>query len=113
MASVAFHLHGQVTATGEARLFEGSGGYAAGEQRRDFVHVGDEEGLQQRRVRLVVFHRDRLLPPDPPGEPLPDVEGWIERYRARWGRPLHEDEHMVVFDLGQPRDAASSSDAAR
>ena len=41
MASVAFHLHGQVAATGEARLFEGSGGYAAGEQRRDFVHVTD------------------------------------------------------------------------
>jgi ADP-L-glycero-D-manno-heptose 6-epimerase len=41
MASVAFHLHGQVTAAGEARLFEGSGGYGAGEQRRDFVHVGD------------------------------------------------------------------------
>jgi ADP-L-glycero-D-manno-heptose 6-epimerase len=41
MASVAFHLHGQVAATGEARLFEGSGGYAVGEQRRDFVHVGD------------------------------------------------------------------------
>ena len=41
MASVAFHLHGQVAATGEARLFEGSGGYAAGEQRRDFVHVDD------------------------------------------------------------------------
>jgi ADP-L-glycero-D-manno-heptose 6-epimerase len=41
MASVAFHLHGQVAATGEARLFEGSDGYAAGEQRRDFVHVGD------------------------------------------------------------------------
>lgn len=41
MASVAFHLHGQVASSGEARLFEGSGGYAAGEQRRDFVHVGD------------------------------------------------------------------------
>jgi len=41
MASVAFHLHGQVAATGEAPLFEGSDGYAAGEQRRDFVHVGD------------------------------------------------------------------------
>jgi ADP-L-glycero-D-manno-heptose 6-epimerase len=41
MASVAFHLHGQVAAAGEARLFEGSGGYAPGEQRRDFVHVGD------------------------------------------------------------------------
>lgn len=41
MASVAFHLHGQVAATAEARLFEGSGGFGAGEQRRDFVHVGD------------------------------------------------------------------------
>lgn len=41
MASVAYHLNGQVAATGEARLFEGSDGYAAGEQRRDFVHVGD------------------------------------------------------------------------
>jgi ADP-L-glycero-D-manno-heptose 6-epimerase len=41
MASVAYHLHGQVAATGHARLFEGSGGYAAGEQRRDFIHVGD------------------------------------------------------------------------
>jgi ADP-L-glycero-D-manno-heptose 6-epimerase len=41
MASVAFHLNEQVQAAGEARLFEGSGGYAAGEQRRDFVHVGD------------------------------------------------------------------------
>ena len=41
MASVAFHLHGQVAATGQAKLFEGSGGYAAGEQRRDFIHVGD------------------------------------------------------------------------
>ncbi len=41
MASVAYHLNAQVAAGGEARLFEGSGGYAAGEQRRDFVHVGD------------------------------------------------------------------------
>ena len=41
MASVAFHLHGKSRPTGEARLFEGSGGYAAGEQRRDFVYVDD------------------------------------------------------------------------
>jgi len=41
MASVAFHLNGQVVSTGQAKLFEGSGGYAAGEQRRDFIHVGD------------------------------------------------------------------------
>ena len=41
MASVAFHLHGQVAATGQAKLFEGSGGYGPGEQRRDFIYVGD------------------------------------------------------------------------
>ena len=41
MASVAYHLHGQIAQSGEARLFEGSDGYAAGEQRRDFVYVGD------------------------------------------------------------------------
>ena len=41
MASVAYHLHNQVAATGEARLFEGGDAYGAGEQRRDFIHVGD------------------------------------------------------------------------
>jgi ADP-L-glycero-D-manno-heptose 6-epimerase len=41
MASVAFHLRRQVLEKGEARLFEGSAGYADGEQRRDFVYVGD------------------------------------------------------------------------
>ncbi|HEX5045925.1 MAG TPA: ADP-glyceromanno-heptose 6-epimerase [Gammaproteobacteria bacterium] len=41
MASVAWHLHGQVAAGGDACLFEGSGGYAAGEQRRDFIYVDD------------------------------------------------------------------------
>jgi ADP-L-glycero-D-manno-heptose 6-epimerase len=55
MASVAFHLHGQVATSGEARLFEGSDGYAAGEQRRDFVYVGDVVAVNlwfydQRRV---------------------------------------------------------------
>ncbi len=41
MASVAFHFHQQIIDDGEARLFCGSGGYADGEQRRDFVYVGD------------------------------------------------------------------------
>jgi ADP-L-glycero-D-manno-heptose 6-epimerase len=41
MASVALHLHEQLLADGEARLFEGSGGYSAGEQRRDFIYVDD------------------------------------------------------------------------
>lgn len=41
MASVAFHLDGQL-ATGEAvHLFQGGDGYGDGEQRRDFVYVAD------------------------------------------------------------------------
>jgi len=41
MASVAFHFFHQYMDGGRVKLFEGSGGYAAGEQRRDFVHVDD------------------------------------------------------------------------
>ena len=41
MASVAFHHCNQFRAEGKVRLFEGSHGYAAGEQRRDFIHVDD------------------------------------------------------------------------
>lgn len=41
MASVAFHFYNEYRTTGKVRLFEGSGGYAAGEQRRDFVSVED------------------------------------------------------------------------
>jgi ADP-L-glycero-D-manno-heptose 6-epimerase len=41
MASVAFHFNNQVREHGEARLFEGSGGYDDGEQLRDFVYVDD------------------------------------------------------------------------
>ena len=41
MASVAFHFFNQYRDHGRVRLFEGSGGYAAGEQIRDFVSVED------------------------------------------------------------------------
>jgi len=41
MASVVWHFNEQLKETGRVRLFEGSGGYDAGEQRRDFVYVGD------------------------------------------------------------------------
>ncbi len=41
MASVAWQFHNQVLDTGGVRLFEGTGGYGDGEQRRDFVYVGD------------------------------------------------------------------------
>ena len=41
MASVACHFHDQYLAEGRVKLFEGSGGYGAGEQIRDFVSVED------------------------------------------------------------------------
>ncbi|HEX6007151.1 MAG TPA: NAD-dependent epimerase/dehydratase family protein, partial [Burkholderiales bacterium] len=41
MASVAFHFFNQYRAKGTVSLFEGSGGYGDGEQRRDFVSVED------------------------------------------------------------------------
>ncbi len=41
MASVAFHHFNQYRESGKVKLFEGYGGYGNGEQRRDFVYVGD------------------------------------------------------------------------
>ena len=41
MASVAWHLYNQYQRDGRVALFAGSGGYADGEQRRDFIHVDD------------------------------------------------------------------------
>lgn len=41
MASVAFHHFNQFRNEGKVKLFEGSHGYGPGEQRRDFVFVGD------------------------------------------------------------------------
>jgi len=41
MASVAWKHHLQLRAGDVVRLFEGSEGFAPGEQRRDFVYVGD------------------------------------------------------------------------
>lgn len=41
MSSTAFHFNRQVSEQKKARLFEGVDGFANGEQRRDFVYVGD------------------------------------------------------------------------
>jgi len=41
MASVAFHQFNECKATGRVKLFGEYGGYAAGEQRRDFIAVSD------------------------------------------------------------------------
>ena len=41
MASVAYHFNNQLLAGDVVKLFEGCDGYGNGEQRRDFVYVGD------------------------------------------------------------------------
>jgi ADP-L-glycero-D-manno-heptose 6-epimerase len=41
MSSVAFHFFNQYRSAGHVKLFEGSGGYDDGEQRRDFISVED------------------------------------------------------------------------
>jgi ADP-L-glycero-D-manno-heptose 6-epimerase len=55
MASVAFHLNRQLRAGGNPRLFAGCDGYADGEQRRDFVYVGDVVDVNL----WFLEHRDR------------------------------------------------------
>ncbi len=41
MASMVWQLYRQLEDRGDMRLFRGSGGYGDGEQRRDFIWVGD------------------------------------------------------------------------
>ena len=41
MSSVAFHCNRQIQEQGYCKLFEGCDGYGDGEQRRDFIYVGD------------------------------------------------------------------------
>ena len=41
MASMVYQLYKQLEETGVAKLFDGTDGYGPGEQRRDFVFVGD------------------------------------------------------------------------
>jgi ADP-L-glycero-D-manno-heptose 6-epimerase len=45
MASVAYHQFNQFQADGQVKLFGEYGGYAAGEQLRDFIHVDDVVGV--------------------------------------------------------------------
>ncbi len=41
MSSVAFHVNNQIKENAKACLFEGCDGYSDGEQKRDFIYVGD------------------------------------------------------------------------
>jgi ADP-L-glycero-D-manno-heptose 6-epimerase len=64
MASVIHHFTRQLKDTGSIRMFEGSGGYANGEQRRDFVFVKD-------LGRINMFFAGLL--PDGPRKPIQAV----------------------------------------
>jgi ADP-L-glycero-D-manno-heptose 6-epimerase len=61
MASVIHHFTKQLRESGSIRMFEGSGGYANGEQRRDFVFVKD-------LCRINLFFAGLL--PESPKEPV-------------------------------------------
>jgi ADP-L-glycero-D-manno-heptose 6-epimerase len=64
MASVIHHFTRQLKDTGTIRMFEGSGGYDNGEQRRDFVFVKD-------LARINMFFGGLL--PDSPRKPVQAV----------------------------------------
>ncbi len=54
MASMVYQLYKMLKDTGKARLFQGTDGYGDGEQRRDFVFVGDVVD-----VNLHFMHADK------------------------------------------------------
>jgi len=60
MASMVYQMYRQLKTTGRVRLFSGTDGYADGEQRRDFVFVGDvvrvNLALAQGPVRSGIFN---------------------------------------------------------
>jgi ADP-L-glycero-D-manno-heptose 6-epimerase len=59
MASVMHHFTKQLKETGTIRMFEGSGGYADGEQRRDFVFVKDLAKINMFFAGLLPGHHNR------------------------------------------------------
>jgi hypothetical protein len=73
---------------------------------RNFVHVSDEAGLQQRGIRYVVFHLslEREMGVDSV-DYRGDAAPWIEHYRSRYGRPVYEDGTLVAFDVAPPSPA--------
>jgi len=76
MASVIHHFSRQIRENGKLRLFEGSGGYGDGEQRRDFVFVRDV-------ARLNMFFA-QVGPYDPKfGEPVKTYQAVVNAGSGR------------------------------
>ena len=95
-SSVAWHFYNQFRNDGRVRLFEGSGGYANGEQRRDFVHVDDV-------VRANLHFLDR-----------PDVSGIFNLGTGR--AQSFNDVATAVLNTAsgdKPRSAAEWAEAGR
>ena len=95
-SSVAWHFYNQFRNDGRVRLFEGSEGYANGEQRRDFVHVDDA-------VRANLHFLDR-----------PDVSGIFNLGTGR--AQSFNDVAAAVLNTAsgeKPRSAAEWAEAGR
>jgi len=56
MASVVYQLHQQLKKSGTIRLFEGTDGYANGEQRRDFIYVDDVSAINLHFLNAPATH---------------------------------------------------------
>ena len=94
MASVAFHCFNQYRAEGKVKLFQGSDGYAEGEQIRDFVSVEDV-------VKVNLFFLDHPLQSGifnlgtGRGQPFNDVAAaTVNACRAEEGKPALSLEEM-------------------
>jgi ADP-L-glycero-D-manno-heptose 6-epimerase len=82
---MVYQLHRQIQASGCARLFEGTDGYGHGEQRRDFVLVGDV-------VRVNLFFARR-----------PQVTRGIFNLGSAAARSFNEVAQSVIAALGKGR----------
>ena len=94
MASVAFHCFNQYRAEGKVKLFQGSDGYAEGEQIRDFVSVEDV-------VKVNLYFLDHPLQSGifnlgtGRGQPFNDVAAaTVNACRAEEGKPALSLEEM-------------------
>jgi ADP-L-glycero-D-manno-heptose 6-epimerase len=85
MASMVYQLHRQIQESGCAKLFEGTDGYGHGEQRRDFVFVGDI-------VRVNLFFARR-----------PQVTRGIFNVGSATARSFNDVARSVIAALGKGR----------
>lgn len=76
-----------------------------GVQLRNFVFLADPDGLRERGVDYVIFHRYLLgeAKKPPRRRRRPDVSRCIAEYRAHFGEPVFSDADIVVFEISSSR----------